>query len=69
MGQQKQNNQRCMLSATQQAISITLATTAGHFLRDLDLDSANVYMACLSWFSLGRGKDTCATSGAAVLIR
>ena len=31
-----------MLSATKPAISIKLATTVGHFLRDLDLDFANV---------------------------
>ena len=41
----KAKNQRCMLSATQQAISIKLATTAGYVVRDLDLDFANVYMA------------------------
>ena len=35
-------------SASKQAISIKLATTVGHFLRDLDLDFANVYMACPS---------------------
>ena len=33
------------LSATEQAISIKLATKVGHFLRDLDLDFANVNMA------------------------
>ena len=38
-------NQRCMLSATEQAISITLATAVGHILRDRDLEFANVYMA------------------------
>ena len=43
---QRHENQRCMLSATKQAISIKLATTVGHFSRDLDLDFANVYMAC-----------------------
>ena len=32
------NNQRCMLSATKQAISIKLAATVGHFLHDPDLD-------------------------------
>ena len=30
---------------TKQAISITFSTMVGHFLRDLDLDVANVYMA------------------------
>ena len=39
-------NQRCMLSATKQAISIKLATAVGHFIRDLDLDFATFYMAC-----------------------
>ena len=45
-GLAKAKNERCMLSATKQAISIKLATTVGHFLRDFDLDFANVYMAC-----------------------
>ena len=35
-----------MLSATKPAISIKHATTVCHFLRDLNLDFANVYMAC-----------------------
>ena len=43
-----QNNQRCLLSATKQAISIKLAT-GRPFLRDLELDLewdfAKVYMA------------------------
>ena len=47
-GSAKAKNQRCMLSATKQAISIELATTVGHFLLDLDLDFANVYMDCLT---------------------
>ena len=42
-GSAKEKIQRCMLSATKQAITIKLATTVGHFLRDLDLDFANVY--------------------------
>ena len=33
-----------MLLAAKQAISIKLATTVGHFLRDHDHDFANVYM-------------------------
>ena len=33
----KANNQRCMLSATKQAISIKLATTVGHFYMTLTL--------------------------------
>ena len=33
-----------------QAISIKLATTVGHFFPDLDLDFANVNMACPSCF-------------------
>ena len=41
----KPKYQRCMLSATKRAISIKLATTVGHILRDLDLDFANVSMA------------------------
>ena len=45
----KANHQRCMLSATKQTLSIKLSTTVGHFLCDLDLDFANVYMACPSW--------------------
>ena len=44
IGSAKAKNQRLMLSATKQAISIKLATTVGHFLRDVDLDFANVYM-------------------------
>ena len=39
-------SQRCMLSATKQAISLKLATTVGHFLSDRDLDLASVYMVC-----------------------
>ena len=39
----KDQNQRCMLSETKQAINIKLATTVGHSLHDLDF--ANVYMA------------------------
>ena len=35
-------NQRCMLSATKQAISIKLATTVGPFIFICDLDLANV---------------------------
>ena len=45
-GSAKAENQRCMLLATKPAISIKLATTVGHFLHDLDLDFANVCMAC-----------------------
>ena len=40
-----------MLLATKQAISIKLATTARHFLRDLYLYFGNVYMAWLSCFT------------------
>ena len=36
----------CMFSASKQAISIQFATTAGHFIRDLDLDFVDVHMAC-----------------------
>ena len=43
VGRGKTKNQRCMLSATKQAISSKLATTVCHFVRDLDF--ANVYMA------------------------
>ena len=43
-GSAKPKNQLCtMLSATNQAISIKLATTVGNKIRDLDLDFANVY--------------------------
>ena len=35
-------------SATKQAISIKHGTTVGHIFCDLDLDFANVYMACPS---------------------
>ena len=45
-GLAKAKNQHCMLSATKQAISIKLAATIGHLLHDLDLDFANMYMAC-----------------------
>ena len=45
-------NQRCMLSATEQSISIKRAATVGHFLRDLDLYFADVYMACPSFRSV-----------------
>ena len=41
-------NQRCMLSASKPAISIKLATTVGHFLRELDLDFANVFFLFFS---------------------
>ena len=41
----KAKNQHCMLSATKQTIIVKLATTVGHFLRDLDIDFANVYRA------------------------
>ena len=56
-GSANANNQRCMLSATEQAISFELAATPGHFPSDLDLDFANVYMACPHYFcfSLLRG--------------
>ena len=54
--------QRCMLSATKQAISIKLASTVGHCLHDLDF--ANVYMACtltillvVAVFSIQRSKE------------
>ena len=43
-------NQRCMRSATKQAISIKLATTVGQLLRDTDIDFANVNMACPPYF-------------------
>ena len=42
-GSPKANNQRCILSATKQAIRLKHATTVGHFLHDLDF--TNVYMA------------------------
>ena len=51
VGRQRHTNQRWMLLATKQAISVTLATTVGHFLRDLDF--ANEYRAwptCLLLF-------------------
>ena len=51
-GSAKQKHQRCMLLATKQAISIKLATMVGHFLCDLDLDFANVYVACPSYCCL-----------------
>ena len=35
-------------ACSRQAISIKLATAVGHFLRDLDIDLANVHMACPS---------------------
>ena len=35
-GSAEAKNQRCMLSATKQTISIKLATMVGHFLRELD---------------------------------
>ena len=38
-------NQRCMLSATKQAMSTKFATTVGHFLRDHDLYFENIYVA------------------------
>ena len=41
-GSAKAKNQRCMLSATKQAISIKLSTTVKPVLRDLDF--ANVCM-------------------------
>ena len=44
-GLAKAKYQRCTLSETKQAISNKLAATVGHFLRDLDLGFANVYMA------------------------
>ena len=40
----KAKNQRCMLSATKPAMSIKLAN-GRPFVRDLDLDFANVYIA------------------------
>ena len=49
-GSAKAKNWRCMLSATKQTISIKLTATVGHFLRDLDLDFTNVYMACPTCF-------------------
>ena len=42
-----------MLSATKLAISIKLATAVGHFLCDLDLDFAQVYMAWVFWEGCG----------------
>ena len=38
----RETYQRCMLSASKPAISIKLAATVGTFLRDLDLDFANI---------------------------
>ena len=45
-------NQRCMLSVTQQAISIKPATKVGHFLRDFDLDFAKMYIMLSGLFIL-----------------
>ena len=45
-------NQCCMLSAAKQAVSILLATMIGHFLCDLDLVFANVFIACPTCFML-----------------
>ena len=53
-GSGKAKNQLCMLSATEQTISIKLATRVGHFLRDLDFDFGYVYMACPSWWNFAR---------------
>ena len=53
-GSAKAKTQRCMLSATKQ-LSIKLATTVGHFLLDLDL--ANVNMACPSRFPFRKMED------------
>ena len=46
----KGKNQRWIISTTKQAISIKLATTVGHFLRDIDFE--NVDMAGPSCISL-----------------
>ena len=55
VGRQRQKNQRCIFSATKQAISIKMTTTVGHFLRDLDLDFTNVFygLSSLLMFSFG----------------
>ena len=39
LGQQREKNQRLMLSATKQALSIKLATTVGHFYVTLTLQN------------------------------
>ena len=57
VGWQRQTNQRCILSTTKQAISITLATTVGHLLCDLDFANGNV--ACSSCFLLFQTHLTC----------
>ena len=49
-GSAKANNQRRMLSATKQAVSIKPGAKVGIFDLDLDIDFANVYMACPSCF-------------------
>ena len=49
-GSVKANNERFMLSATKQAVSIKFATMVGHFLHDLDLEFANIYMTCSSFY-------------------
>ena len=41
-------NQRCMLSATKQSISIKLTKIVGRYLCDLDLDFADIYKYGLS---------------------
>ena len=43
-GWEKAENQRCMLLATKQAVSIKLATKVGLLLRGLDPDFATVYI-------------------------
>ena len=59
MGLQRQNNQHCMVSAAKQAISIKLAVTVGHVLRDLDLQtficlvrlvSSSLFSPCVQYF-------------------
>ena len=52
-GSANAKNQRSMLSASKQAISISAAAVGDYFLRDLDFDFANVYMpwqSCLFSF-------------------
>ena len=53
-GSAKAKNQRCMLSATKQAISIKLSTVGFFFFNVTLTLTANVYMACPScFFSFG----------------
>ena len=46
----KAKTQRCMLSATKQEQALNLLQQYAIFLHDLDLDFANIYMACPACF-------------------